>query len=157
MKILYLYAMLAAALVIQATIVPVFAVFQVKPDLVLILAVAACFYFDYVPAVVFAVVAGAAKDLFAVQPFGMYTLLLPLMAFAVLKAKKEIELDAPVVRLLFLLVFVCVFEAVFTGVSFLQHANISGATFAKVIVIESLYTAVLFCLAQRTLDTLLQS
>jgi rod shape-determining protein MreD len=104
---------------------------------------------------VYALVCGVFKDLFSVQSFGMNALLFPLTAVVILRVRKEIEIDSPILSRLFLFVLVCVFEMVFAVLFSLQRGNLSGFTVIKIIFIEALYTVAFFCLVQKPLTKVL--
>lgn len=80
-------------ILIQVTILDNFKFFYVKPDLVLIAAVAFCFYFDFRLALLFSLWAGFLKDAFSLAQFGTNIVLFPFLIFLILRLIRKIVIE----------------------------------------------------------------
>lgn len=89
----------------QITVLDNLRVFQVKPDLLLVIAVFASLNFRFKHAVIFSVIAGLIKDIFAIQTFGINILLFALFNFIIWRLSKQIEMEDDYIRMS--LVFIC--------------------------------------------------
>ncbi len=156
MRTFLFYVLLFFGIMLQSTILPVVSLWHVKADLSLLLLFIACFALSGEAVFIFSLFGGVCRDVFFSQPFGMNTVLFPLAAAVVLRVRKEIELDSPVLRLLFLFVFVCAFESVSAFVSALQRPGIPVFTICKIIILEAAYTAAFFFMLQKPFKFLLR-
>ena len=79
-KSIYIGLLLIAGL-LQITLLDSFKFCNVKPDLILIMAILASFIFGFREAILLSFIAGALKDALGAQAFGINSLLFPLWSF----------------------------------------------------------------------------
>jgi len=91
-KIIYLF-LISAAFLFQGTILDSFKVFSIKPDILLIFALAAGFYFDWGWALFFSLLCGVLKDALGANAVGINCLLFPLWSFSIVELSKKVTLD----------------------------------------------------------------
>lgn len=133
----------------QATLLDLFRVLNLKPDLLLIVAFSAVFIFDARRGVLFAILSGLFKDIFSINTFGINTLLFFLWAVFVVELSKKIFLDNNYIRVL--IVFIaCFLNNIIIGLIFLfSGIGVSAGIFSRIIFLESAYTALIFPLIFR--------
>lgn len=140
---------------LQVTLLDYFKIFGVKPDLLLIgVVMVSLFSFDLKWALFLSAFCGILKDVMAINPFGINTLLFPLWSFLIMRLSKKISIENN---------FICAVLVFIIGVScniitrliFLFLGNfISMNVFLRITFLESLYTAFILPLFFRVIRPL---
>ncbi|MFC1805003.1 rod shape-determining protein MreD [Candidatus Omnitrophota bacterium] len=135
------FAALVILCFIQVAVLDSVKLFGVKPDLLLLGAVAAAMVFKMERALAFAALAGLLKDCFTADTFGTNTLLFPLWAFLIIRLLRSISLETGL-RLALLVLVTAVSQnlAVRMIKAFLGRGVPLGSTL-RVLLFGSLYTA----------------
>lgn len=127
--------------ILQATIFNYFRIFQVKPDLLLISVVfigLSAWELRWV--LFFAILAGAFKDIFTANTFGINTLLFPLWGFLIMKLAKKVSLEGWYIRAGLVFVTVVLNVIVARAINLSLGNYIPTGIFLRVTFWESLYT-----------------
>jgi rod shape-determining protein MreD len=135
------------AIVILATLQltwPVFlSFFNCKPDLLLILILAAVFYLDFKFALVFSILAGLTKDTFLPSTFALNTILFSIWSYLVYRISRQISTDNDYVRLILVLI-VALLNNIIIGLQSLNSGNIIPVgIFLRTLIATSIYTVLL--------------
>lgn len=136
-KIIFLIFILILGL-FQATLLNYFRVFLVKPDCLLIGMVIASLFFHPFLAIGFSVFSGIYKDILGFNYFGINTLLFALWSIFIIRLSKKISIDNNPTRAVLIFMVVALNGI---GVRIISGASVSTGIFLKVIILESLYTA----------------
>ena len=117
--------------------------FYCKPDLLLALAAALVFYLDFKIALVFAVLAGLAKDAFLIEPFALNTILFSLWSYAIYILSRQISTENTYIRVAIVLI-AAFLNNMITGILIVNSGSIiPPGIFLRNLIISSVYTAVL--------------
>ncbi|MEW6101443.1 MAG: hypothetical protein AB1481_04030 [Candidatus Omnitrophota bacterium] len=125
---------------LQLTVLDSWRIFQVKPDLLLVSMVWACFIFNFRQAFLLSIFCAVLKDTFLPWPFGINTILFPLWCFLIFKLRKQLTLDyAPLqIALIFI---VTLMQNIATGLMLiLMGYTIAAGIFLRIVGVGSLYT-----------------
>jgi len=139
----WIFALAIATLsILQVTLLDYLKVFGVKPDLLLICVVIASVSLELKWVLFFAIFSGFLKDIFAPGAFGINILMLPLWGFLTRQLSKKISIDNDSRRMVLIFVIV-IFNDIASRMIFLFLGNpsISLGIFLRIIILESLYTA----------------
>jgi rod shape-determining protein MreD len=141
MKKRIFFLIILACCLLQATLLNSFRFFWVKPDLLLVCVVIASLSFDLKWALTYSVFAGFFKDIFGPHMFGINILLFPLWAVLIKRLARDISFD----NLLLKVILMCVVtftHNIANGLIIVYLGNyIPLGIFTRIVVIESLYTA----------------
>lgn len=127
----------------QATVLPYFSIFAVKPDLLLICMVVASVFLNWKLALSFSLFAAIIKDIFKVDAFGVNILLYPLWSYAIAKLSRKISINDNFA------VMLLVFAVIFSNGIIIRFINLSSGKlipigiFLRIVCVESLYAAFL--------------
>ena len=117
--------------------------FNCKPDLLLILSVALVFYLDFQTALLFAVLAGLAKDLFLQHTFALNTILFSLWSYLTYILTHQISTELVYVRAAIVLI-AAFLTNIITGLIIVNFVGIVPAgIFLRNLIVSSAYTVAL--------------
>jgi rod shape-determining protein MreD len=144
MKKFLLPLFLVAFALLQGTLLDLFKIFNVKPDLLLISSVIASLYFPFGLALAISLFSGMLKDALGTSAFGVNTLLFPLWTLLIFKLNNQIPLDFFPIRL-FLMFVVSLFQAVASGLILISMGSfIPAGIFSRIVFVQAVYSALLF-------------
>lgn len=142
--------------ILQVTLLDTFKLFNVKPDLLLIVVVISSIYFDLKCALLLAVFSGILKDVFSLNSFGLNTLLFSLWSFLIVKLSRKISLDNDFIRAPLLFMLVVFNGAIISSTYFsLRQQFIPLGIFLHTLFLECLYNIAISPLLFRLLKPLL--
>ncbi|MDD5130077.1 MAG: rod shape-determining protein MreD [Candidatus Omnitrophica bacterium] len=117
--------------------------FYCKPDLLLVFTVSLVFYTDFKTALVFAILAGMAKDVFLPWGFAVNTICFSLWSYAVARLSRQISVEEDYIRLAIVLV-VALLNNFIIGLQSVSAGNIMPpGIFLRNLIIISAYTTLL--------------
>jgi len=129
---------------LQVTVFDVFKLFNIKPDLLLISVVIAGLSFDFFWVLVYSLIAGAFKDIFGTNTFGLNTVLFVILGYLVSKANKEISIDFFLIRILVMAV-VALASGIVNASALVYFGNIIPlGVMLRSIILNTIYTTALF-------------
>ena len=144
--------------ILQLTLLDSLKLFNIKPDLLLIITVIAALSFDLKWAVIFGVFAGLLKDIVSVQAVGINFLLFSLWSFLVIKLSRKILIENNLMRaaLIFLVVLA---NAILSRaiLVFFGNYEMPPGMFLRVAVLESIYASLIFPLLSTVLNPALSN
>lgn len=139
---------------LQVTVFDSFAAFNVKPDLLLVSAIGSAFFLEAKSALLLSIVAGILKDIFGLNRIAINTILFPLWVLLVVRLSRRISIDNNFVRV-FLIFIITIFNIVGNRVVFyFLHYFISWGVFMRILLLESLYTALISSLVFKITEPL---
>ncbi|MFH1441163.1 MAG: rod shape-determining protein MreD [Candidatus Omnitrophota bacterium] len=146
--LIYIFALL------EATLLNNFKFFGIKPDLLLVIIVILSVFWEWRWVLFFSLFAGILKDTFCFEPFGLNTILFPLISYLVYKVSRKISVED--IYALMVITFIAVFlNNIISRIIFAFSGKIIPfGIFMRVIFIESLYSAVISPLVVKVLDLL---
>ena len=130
--------------VLQVTLIDSFKIFNVKPDLLLIIAIIASFFFDFKEALVLSVFAGVLKDILGTDVFGMHTLLFPLWIFLIERLNRQVPIDQDLIRLILIFVITFLHHMLRGLILVWLGQQIRSGIFLRILFVESIYTTVVY-------------
>jgi len=137
--------------ILQVTLLDHFRLFNIRPDLLLICAVIASLTFNLRTALFFSAFAGIFKDLFVGSAFCINTLLFSLWSFLIVELSRQIPLEEISLRMALMLI-VTILHNLASGLLMLSLGNsISLGIFLRILLIETVLTALFFPLVSRIL------
>jgi len=141
-KLLLLLGIILILGLLQVTVLNYFRIFLVKPDLLLISLVIISLYLGSLwQVLVFGVIIGMLKDVLSLNISSLNIILFPLWGLAIVKLSKKIVIDTDIIRGLLILIIV-ILNGVIVRLMYLPAGIvISSGIFFKILVLESLYTA----------------
>ncbi|OGX17280.1 MAG: rod shape-determining protein MreD [Omnitrophica WOR_2 bacterium RBG_13_44_8b] len=142
-KIIFALAILILGL-LEVTVLQIFKVFHLMPDLLLIAVVTASLTLDFKTAFILSVFAGLFKDTFSANPFGINTVLFALWSFAIARLSKKISLDYDIIRLVLFSVIAIIHNIISAIVIFYSGALVPPGLVLRIVIIGSAYTAAVF-------------
>lgn len=139
---LFLAAIFLSVL-ISAALLDYFSFFHVKPDLLLICAVAAAVYLPKRSALFFCFLSGLAKDIFSVNNFAANTVLFCLWGWLIIRLSKEFNLEDK-----YILLGLVAAASLLTNISsrvffFYASKQVPLGIFLRITVIDCLYTTLI--------------
>lgn len=132
--------------ILQSTVLDYIKIFNVKPDLVLATVIIVGVSADLKWVMVFSYLAGFLKDILGTSPFGLNTLVFPLLGFLSFKLSKKIAIEteymkaATVFMAVILENLIAFLWLIFTGL------DISLGIFSRFTIISSIYTVLILIL-----------
>lgn len=126
--------------ILQATLLDTFKLFDVKPDLLLIVVVISSIYFDLKWALLLAVFSGILKDCLLFNSFGLNTLLFSLWSFLIVKLSRKLSLDNDFLRALLLFIIIVFNDVIISSIYFSQGQFIPLGIFLRRLFLECLYS-----------------
>jgi rod shape-determining protein MreD len=141
----------------QVTCLESFQLLGAKPDLFLISVVLAAFYFPAGQALLISLSVGLLKDVFAVNNFGLNSLLLPLLCFLLIQLNKRLSVEY--VPILALITFAAsLFYASLSRLVFHYQNNfILYSSFWRIGFLTALYTALILPLVLKLINKAVRS
>ncbi|KPK97985.1 MAG: hypothetical protein AMJ95_06285 [Omnitrophica WOR_2 bacterium SM23_72] len=130
--------------VLQVTLIESFKIFNIKPDLLLMIAVIASFVFDFKEALVLSVFAGVLKDILGTDVFGMHTLLFPLWTFLIERLNRQFPIDHDLIRLTIIFIITFLHHMLRGLILVWLGQQIRSGIFLRILLVESLYTTLVF-------------
>ncbi len=125
----------------QVSVLDVFRVWNVRPDLLLIGMAASGVYLPPAWALSLGILAGLWKDVFSAGPFGVNTLLFSLWSLALMKLTRKISIDNYIIFAGTIAVIVAL-DALLVRLVFLYFGKVvSLGIFLRILVLETIYTA----------------
>lgn len=129
--------------ILQATVLNYFNIFNVRPDLLLISVIITSLFFPPLLAISLSISAGILKDIFSINAFGMNTPLFFLWSFLIIKLSRKITFDTDYIRLALIFV-IAILNNIITRLILLFFGNpVSLGIFLRIVFIESLYTVII--------------
>ncbi|MBM3246063.1 MAG: rod shape-determining protein MreD [Candidatus Omnitrophica bacterium] len=145
-KVTYLLIIFSAG-IFQASLLNLFRVFNVKPDLLLISAIFAAFIFDLRSALALGAICGLLKDSLSANTLGINTALFGLWVFLIIRLSREIPLDNNLIRAAVVFVVV-IFQNIISRVIFFalgSHLSSLGV-FIRAMILELIYASAILAL-----------
>jgi len=142
-KIFFLFIIIILGL-LQITLLDFFRVFGIKPDLLLICSVVSSLVFEFRWALMFCIFAGFFKDALGISALGINTLFFPIWCLLIIRLNREVTLDSNFIHigLIFIVTF---FHNIITGLISVYSGNVIPlGIFLRILIIESIYTALVF-------------
>jgi len=134
---------------LQVSLAHYFSVFGVQPDLFLICLAVISIYCEVEYSLALSLLCGILKDIFSIGLFGVNTFFFPIFSFLLIKLSRRAALDnTPVLSVV--VFFMTIFRGIINRMvlCFLGLTVPLGISF-KIILVESLYTALIFSLSFR--------
>lgn len=129
--------------VFQLTSLSYFRLFGVSPDLFLICVFIASLFFELRWSIIFSVLLGIFKDSFSPDTFGLNIILFSLWSFLIVKVSRKITIEDNITRAL-LLFIVALLQNIISGLLlFYSGGNVPTGIFLRIILLGSLYTALI--------------
>jgi len=139
-KILFLLILVIVAL-FQITYLESLRIFNVKPDLILVLLVLVSIYFDFKKALVLSIFLGFLKDLFGVDKIALNIPLFVLWSYLVFKLSRKIIVEKNFIKALFVFLINFLHNIMrYFIISFLIKDQIPIFIFLRILILESFYT-----------------
>ncbi|MEI6831622.1 MAG: rod shape-determining protein MreD [Candidatus Omnitrophota bacterium] len=115
--------------------------FYARPDLLLILCIAAVFYLDFKTALAISILCGLLKDIFLPVGFGMNTILFAIWCYCVNKLLRQISAEFDFMPFVLVLI-VALFNNIIGGLIIVNSGNIVPlGIFLRNLIAPSVYTA----------------
>lgn len=129
---------------LELTLLDLARVFNIKPNLLLIGVVFAALAFELKWAILFAMLSGALKDIFSINPFGLNTVLFTLLGFFIFKLSRKIFLEDNLSRMIVAFAVVLFYDLA-AALVFLFFGNfVSLGMFLRIGFLDSVYSALCF-------------
>lgn len=129
---------------LQVTVLDIFRIFNIKPDLLLIMAVIAALRFELKWALVFSFAAGFFKDIFSTQAFGMNSALFVLWGYLITRVNKEVSIDYDLIRLVLMAVVSALNYIIVQAILVYLGNYIPLGVFMRGIILQVIYTSLFF-------------
>ena len=135
--------------VLQSTILDYIKIFNTKPDILLVAIVIISLSFDLKWVLIFSYFTGFLKDILAVLPLGLNTLVLPLLGFLIFRLSKKIVIETN--YMITVAIFISlIFENLAVSLLLIPlQLNFSLGIFFRLTIVSSVYTALLFFLLSK--------
>lgn len=146
--------LLLVFLLLQAGLVDSIRVFSAKPDLVTVIIIIGSVFFERKFALFCSLAAGLFKDIFAVNPYGVHTLLLPLWSFLVSFISRKLTIEDKFVLSVFTFVLVFVNCLLLRFINMFSIENTALGIFLRLAFLESLYSALFMPLVMNIFNKL---
>ena len=129
---------------LQVTVFDIFKVFNIKPDLLLIMVAIAALRFELKWVLILSLIAGFFKDIFSAQNFGMNSALFVLWGYLITRVNKEVSIDYDLIRLV-LVIIVVALNFILTQAILVYLGNyIPLGVFLRGIILQVIYTSLFF-------------
>lgn len=142
-KIKFLLIILVSVL-LQVTVLNIFSIFGVKPDIFIILCFICSVIFKQKTALGFSILIGFLKDTLTVSSFGIHTFLFPIICLSLRHIKKNVSLDNDFIAGFFLLIYILVCDVLVNFIIQSYGPHISIPVFFRVFLLEAIYSTVIF-------------
>ena len=129
---------------LQVTLVDSFKIFNVKPDLLLMIALLTSFVFDFKEALVLSVFAGLLKDVLGPGIFGMNALLFALWTFLIERVDRQVPIDHDAIRVILVFTITLLHHTLRGLFSLWAGRQIRPGIFLRIIFLEAIYTTLIF-------------
>lgn len=139
----------------QVTFLDFFKVWGVKPDLLFILAFISCLNFKFHETIIFSLSAGVLKDILSPQAMGVNAIAFPLWGFIIIMLSRKISLDNNFFRAAVIFVAIFLNDLILRTIFFSLGNSIPLGIFVRTILLESIYTALIFSWVFNLVETLL--
>lgn len=137
----WLFLFLAFGLgLLQLSPLGVLTPFNIKPDLLLIAALSAVFFFEFKYAFFLSVFCGLFKDAFLVYPLALNTFSFALWSYLVFRVAKEISTENILVKI-GVVFLVALLQNIITGIACSYGGIVPAGIYLRVVVFGSIYTA----------------
>jgi rod shape-determining protein MreD len=140
MKKLFFLLFILLSVFFEVVFLDIFRIFNVKPNLLLIIVVVASLCFELRWALFFSILAGASKDIFCANLIGVNTLMFTLLSFLIYKLSREITLDSNLVSIVLIFFIVLVNDIIIRLVFVYLGKYIPLGIFLRTTFLEALYT-----------------
>lgn len=140
MKKLFFLLFILLSVFFEVVFLDIFRIFNVKPNLLLIIVLVASLCFELRWALFFSILAGASKDIFCANLIGVNTLMFTLLSFLIYKLSREITLDSNLVSIVLILFIVLVNDIIIRLVFVYLGKYIPLGIFLRTTFLEALYT-----------------
>jgi rod shape-determining protein MreD len=127
--------------VLQATFLNYFMIFGIKPDLLIISMILVSVFFNWKRAVFFSVYAGALKDIFGIESFGLYIAVFACWSYLIARVSRKISIDDPAVFPVIVGVVVLLNGMLLRFINISLGKPIPLGISLRIICIEAFYTA----------------
>ncbi len=154
MKNWFFLGIIAAAALIQTTILDYISIFHVKPDLLLICVVCASLFFEFKWAMLLSISAGFSKDILSINTFGINTILFPLLSLSLIKLSREISLDNNFILMAAVFMIVLISDIIVRLIFLFMGNSIPCGIFLRIAFLEAFYTAAVFPLVLKVVRPL---
>jgi len=141
-KLIFIFTIIIFA-IFEVTILDYFKIFNVKPNILLILVVGLSLSLELRWAINFAVLCGILKDIFSINTFGINTLLFPLWSFLTIELSKKISIDNNFIRAIIIFIIVILNNIITRLILSYLGKIIPMGIFLRITCLESLYTALI--------------
>lgn len=147
------FIFILVAAVLEATLLWPLGIFNVRPNLIFIALILVTSKSNLRQAIILAVFAGALKDIFSANSFGIYTLLFPALVYSMKIIFKKISSDSALVytSIFSLLVMLSILAQMFIFNPLLKYNAIPLGIFSRILFIETIYTTAVFFLGLKRL------
>lgn len=141
MKERQFFYIVAACCLVQASVLNIFRVFAVKPDLIFICVAASAFFLPARRALCVSILCGLFKDIFGAGKFGMNVFFLCAWCVLIIKLSKEISVEDNYIFAALIFILVLINDiAMWLALFYLGNA-IPAGIFLRITILEALYTA----------------
>ncbi|MGD0336765.1 MAG: rod shape-determining protein MreD [Candidatus Omnitrophota bacterium] len=142
-KIIFGVALLLAAL-LQTTVFNYLRIFNVKPDLLLIVAVSGVFSMQERQALFFCLFCGLFKDIFASGILGINTVLFCVWGLVISRLSRQLTIDNNYVRIGTMFVISILNNIALGAAVVYPGKSVPAGVFLRIIILGSFYTTVIF-------------
>lgn len=132
-----------ASTFIQIDILPIFTLFNVKPDLLFIIAVFCILYFSFFPGLIFCLLCGLLKDIFSSGVFGLNLFSFAICFFILQKIKQYFEWDNYLIRYATVFLMCLINAILYALIKTVASDTVFTAAILVIIILESIYSAIL--------------
>lgn len=141
-KLIFIFTIIIFA-IFEVTILDYFKIFNVKPNILLILVVGLSLSFELRWAIFFSALCGILKDIFSINTFGINTLLFPLWGFLTIELSKKISIDNNFIRIIIIFIIAVLNNIITRLILSYLGKLIPVGIFLRITFSESLYTALI--------------
>lgn len=128
----------------ELTLLDSFKIFNVKPDLILIVVIIISLYLDLKGVLILTLFAGILKDIIGLNSFGIYTLLFPLYGLAIIKLSRKISLDNNSLRCALIFISVIINDIISRLIFISLGKSVAPVgIFLRITFLETIYTTAL--------------
>ena len=154
MRKLFFLPVLFILLLLQVTVLDFIKVFSVKPDMIVVSIIIASVFFELKFALFCSLIAGLFKDVFAANPYGFYTLFMPVWCFVISFVSRKLTIEDKLVLsgVAFVIVFLNSFF--FRFLNALSMEKIAVGIYLRIALLESVYSAMFLPLLLRIFNKL---
>jgi rod shape-determining protein MreD len=140
--------------IVQVTLLDTVKVFNVKPDLLLIMAVLVSIFFEWRWIFFLTLFCGIVKDAFGIGVPGIHTLLFPLWGFLIARLSRKVSLEHAFVSAALLFIVFIAHNVITRAIFFSLGRNIPFGIFIRTLFLESLLSSLISFFAFSPLERL---